>query len=100
VPGRDAFVVAGVWAGPLRLCDLAAGGNVQTFPGVPQDIHSICFASGGKLVAAASSDGKVYLWDVEAEPVALLEPVRDPVTQAFPSCPWLAPRRRGTIASS
>jgi hypothetical protein len=64
VPGRDAFLLAGEWGGPLRLCEPAAGGKVETFAGAPKDIPSVCFAPGGTLVAAACTDGCVYLWDV------------------------------------
>jgi WD40 repeat protein len=65
VPGRDAFLLAGEWAGPLRLCDPATQRQVQTFEGAPQEIHSACFASGGQLLVGAGTDGFVYLWDVQ-----------------------------------
>jgi WD40 repeat protein len=68
VPGRDTFLAAGEWAGPLRLCDLAAGERVDTFAGPPEGICSLCFAREGKLLAGACTDGAVYLWDVRATP--------------------------------
>jgi serine/threonine protein kinase len=67
VPGRDEFLLAGEWAGPVRLFEPATGGELKTFEGVPENIRSLCFASGGKVVAAACSDGFVYLWDVRQE---------------------------------
>ncbi len=66
VPGRDAVVLAGEWAGPLRVCDLTRGGKVEEFSGPAQAITSISFAADGKLLAAGCADTCVYLWDVEA----------------------------------
>jgi WD40 repeat protein len=65
VPGRDAYLFAGEWAGPVRFFDPTTSGELRTFEGAPENIRSLCFASGGKLVAGACSDGCVYLWDVQ-----------------------------------
>ena len=64
LPGRDTFLYAGEWAGPLRLCDAVDGKTRPIASGVAKAINATSFAPDGRLLAAGCSDGSVRLWDV------------------------------------
>lgn len=44
--------------------DVTTGKRRAILPGQPTDVDAITFSRDGKLLASASSDGTIYLWDV------------------------------------
>ncbi|MDE0425118.1 MAG: WD40 repeat domain-containing protein [Candidatus Poribacteria bacterium] len=49
----------------IRLWEVATGKNITTFWGHPTDIQDLTFSPDGKLLASASFDGTILLWDVK-----------------------------------
>jgi WD40 repeat protein len=45
--------------------DVSSGKEVRRFAGLVDKITSAAFAPGGKVLAAASADGRVCLWDAQ-----------------------------------
>ncbi|RKU38581.1 hypothetical protein C6496_05795 [Candidatus Poribacteria bacterium] len=78
LPGAEAltfspcgrYLVSGAsWQGTnkvsIRLWDVATGENIATFWSHPTDIQSLAFSADGTLLASASYDGTILLWDMK-----------------------------------
>lgn len=64
------YIVSGTsWQGTdkmsIRLWDVATGDNIATFWGHPTDIQDLAFSPDSTLLASASFDGTILLWDVK-----------------------------------
>lgn len=66
----------------ITIIQPTTGSIVKTLEGGhSDDINSICFNEDDRLIASASSDGKVIIWDVgKAKPIRILEGHSDYVT--------------------
>ena len=51
---------------PIRLWEVASGENIATFWGHPTDVQYLAFSPDGTLLASASFDGTILLWDVKS----------------------------------
>lgn len=65
------YLVSGAsWQGTdkvsIRLWDVATGENIATFWSHPTDIQSLAFSPDGTLLASASYDGTILLWDMKS----------------------------------
>lgn len=49
---------------PLLLWEIATGKNLATFYGHTTDIQGLAFSPGSALLASASFDGTILLWDI------------------------------------
>ncbi len=49
----------------IRLWEVATGDNIATFWGHPTDIQDLAFSLDGEILASASFDGTILLWDVK-----------------------------------
>ena len=64
------YLVSGAsWHGTdkvsIRLWDVATGENIATFWSHPTDIQSLAFSPDSTLLASASYDGTILLWDMK-----------------------------------
>ena len=51
---------------PIRLWEVATGENIATFWGHPTDVQDLAFSPDGTLLASASFDGTILLWDLKS----------------------------------
>ena len=49
---------------PICLFDVASGKHLVTFKGHPTDVRALAFSPDNKLLASASYDGTILLWDL------------------------------------
>ena len=64
------YLVSGAsWQGTdkvsIRLWDVVTGENIATFWSHPTDIQSLAFSPDGTLLASASYDGTILLWNMK-----------------------------------
>src|SRR5205807_3434400 len=64
VPGGRLAATAAQWSNTVALRELATAHTVRvwTIPG--QRFDALALAPGGRLLAAATDEGRIYLWDV------------------------------------
>ena len=57
------------WSGTdkvsIRLWEVATGENIHTFWGHTSDVQNLAFSKDGELLASASYDGTIMLWDMK-----------------------------------
>ena len=49
---------------PIRLWEVSTGKEIATFWGHPTDVQAVAFSSNNELLASASFDGSILLWDL------------------------------------
>ena len=49
---------------PIHLWETETGKQIATFLGHPTDIQGLAFSSNNELLASASFDGSILLWDL------------------------------------
>ena len=60
----EVWYPGGVEKVPVRLWDIRTGENIATFWGHPTDIQDLAFSPDSTLLASASFDGTILLWDM------------------------------------
>jgi WD40 repeat protein len=75
------YVAGGGEGGDVRIWKLGAGGRPDRRSSPVRRIDGVAFAPTGELLASASWDGKLRLWEVKGRkaPVATLGTTRDPL---------------------
>ncbi len=64
------YFAAGAWwqpgveKVPICLWEVVSGKHLATFWGHPTDVQALAFSPDNKLLASASYDGAIYLWDL------------------------------------
>ena len=60
----EVWYPGGVEKVPVRLWDIRTGENIATFWGHPTDVQDLAFSPDGTLLASASFDGTILLWNM------------------------------------
>ena len=55
---------------PICLWEVETGKHITTLWGHPTDVQAVAFSSDNKLLASASFDGSILLWDLTLIPIA------------------------------
>ena len=73
LPGSSNVVAFASEDETIRICDTASGDTLQTLRGHTESVRSISFSPDGKLLASASEDESVRIWNLETGAAQMLK---------------------------